>query len=306
METRLSIRISTFTCFVFLSLVSSAVLSEQVIINDEKSKLSFSDEIEKIKKSSELSPQVLKEVARLEKKYPQKDVGAPKYQRSGHQYTTYIIAYLSGLGKEKSHKLAYYSQFPDDEVRFSATLAAIYLFDLQYREQIMAVLHSLHGGDQNAVIKRRKDLKQLIANGIKDNSLKEYEIGLMTHAFADSYSHVKLEQGELEAFDYVWGHLFHGHEPDIIAYEPERYKDYACNLYQALSGKNSCEIKLQKLFSMIDKLAVTRDEELPEFEKYAEELLFSSHNYQRWGEQWAKSVGKTEVVNTIKKIESAI
>lgn len=253
------------------------------------------------------SPEVLKEIKRLEEKYPEKSVGQPKYERSGHQYTTFIVAREAGLNSERSYRLSYFSQLPDDEKEFSATLAFFYLFDLEYRKQIMGILHSLHGGDHNAVLKRRRDLKDLIYNGIKNKSLEDYQIGLLIHAFADAYSHTAVHNGKLKAFDYTWGHLFHGHKPDIIAYDPELYREYACELYKALSLESSCLPQLNDLFKMIKGLEISRNIELPKFETYAKATWFFNEDYYNLKSgKWDKSISKAEMQKTIEVIKAKI
>ena len=192
------------------------------------------------------SPEMLAEIERLAKQYPETS-GLPRYERSGHQYTTFIVARAAGLSPKRAYLLSYFSQFPDDERRFSATLAAFYVHDLSYRKQIMAVLHSLHGGGHQAVLERRQDLAELVAEGVRTGSLSDPQIGLVIHALADSYAHVTEKDGKLQAFGYVFGHLFHGHKPDVIAHDAQRYRAYTCALFQALSGKADCTKELETL-----------------------------------------------------------
>jgi len=68
----------------------------------------FQMAIEQSKKSFIDSPETLEEIKRLEEKYPEKGVGRPKYQRSGHQYTTYIVAKEAGINSERSYKLSFF------------------------------------------------------------------------------------------------------------------------------------------------------------------------------------------------------
>ncbi len=263
--------------------------------------------IEEMEKQFAPAPTLLKEIGRLEKKYPQVEKGHPKYRKSGHQFTAYIVARLAGLKKDRAYKLAYFAQFPDAEVEFSATMAFLYFWDLQYRKNIMSVLHSLHGGDHVAVLKRREDLKQLIYDGIRTQSLEDHQVGLIIHALADSYAHVKGDEDRLEAFGYGVGHLFHGHKPDIIAYAPERYKKFACALFQALSTTKDCMPVLEQLFSMIQRLEVSRDDELLKFEVFAHEILdFNDKKYEQDGEAWRNLVDKDVIVKTIGAIEMII
>ena len=170
----------------------------------------------------------------------------------------------------------------------------------------MSILHSLHGGNHDSVLKRRSDLRDLISEGIKNKSLRDYQIGLIIHAFADSYAHTMVKDGQLSAFGYIWGHLFHGHEPDLIVYDPENYNEYACELYKALSLKTSCSPELERLQSMIRKLETNRNDELPEFERYAYDLRYDYKVYWAKGKEWNKSVTKEHVKKTFEIIEAKI
>jgi len=101
--------------------------------------------------------------------------------------------------------------------------------------------------------------------------------------------------------------LFHGHKPDIIAYKPDVYRDYTCELYKALSMESSCLPKLQDLFSMIKGLETSRDTELPKFETYAkEQWSYNENYYNQKGKEWKNSVSKSEMQKTIGVIEAKI
>jgi hypothetical protein len=295
-----------FIFFLLVTLSTASVRSVTPQNNHQQESAKSQETTGELNSSFIDSPELLKEIDRLEKKYPEQS-GAPKYERSGHQYTTYIVAMAAGLRPERAYILSYFSQFPDDETKFSATQGFFYLYSLEYRKQIMAVLHSLHGGDQNAVFKRRRDLKSLIRNGIANKSLDDYQIGLIIHAFADSYAHTTIENGKLTAFGYTWGHLFHGHKPDLIAYDPEKYKEYTCELYQALSLRALCSPQLADLHQMIARLEKSRNAELPEFEKYAKfSWGYDQDLYDGVGDQHKKTVQSEEVVKTIKIVEAKI
>ena len=252
------------------------------------------------------APELLREIERLERLYPEQSPGAPKFDRSGHQYTTFIIARIAGLDRELSHKLAYFSQFPDDVTKYSATNAAVFkLFNQTYRKQIMATLHSLHGGGEDAVLSRRKILKDLIQDGIQNKTLEPYQVGLVIHAFADAYAHTTVENGKLVAFGSRVGHLWHGHDPDIIAYDPPKYKEYACNLFMALAMKNTCQPYTDDLMKMIEGLKKSRNAELMKFESFSKEKYqFSENYYSQGGKEWEKNVREEDVISTIKLMES--
>lgn len=251
------------------------------------------------------APELLKEIERLKNLYQQQDSGTPKYDRSGHQYTTFIVARLAGLDREMSHKLAYFSQFPDDVTKYSATSAAINIFNQKYRRQIMATLHSLHGGDERAVLHTRSVLKNVIKE--RKNTLQTYQVGLVIHALADAYAHTTIENGKLKAFGSVVGHLWHGHTPDIIAYDPPKYKDYVCNLFMALKRINSCEPYTDELMAMIEGLKKSRDAELMHFERLAKEkYAFSEDYYSIKGEEWKNTIKEEDILSTLKYMESQL
>ena len=253
------------------------------------------------------SPDLLREIERLEKLYPEQFPGADKYDRSGHQYTTFIIARIAGKDSELSHKLAYFAQFPDDITKYSATAASIKIFNLTYRKKIMSTLHSLHGGDETAVLKRRSILKRLIQDGIQNGTLKPYQLGLITHAFADSYAHTKIEDGKTVAFSDGVGHLWHGHTPDIIAYDPDKYNEYACNLFMALALKDACRPDIDPLSTMIQALKKSRNAELMKFETFSEDNYgFLRDYYSDNGKIWEKDVSEEDVLATIELIESKL
>lgn len=268
--------------------------------------VTFEEEMDAQRALFSTAPAVLSEVARLREHMPKRSTGAAKYKRSGHEYTTYIVATLAGLDPERAHILSYFSQYPDDEIRFSATMAFFYLWDLEYRKQIMAVLHSLHGGDRKAVTQRRMALRNLLAENIRNGKLSDPELGLIIHAFADSYAHVNSDN--LQAFDYAFGHLFHGDSPDIISHDQSRYEEYACKLFNALSERPNldCAASLKQLFNLISSLSASGDDELPEFKTYAKQLGFNALLYDNLGQRFDNESGKKHVLHAIHAIENAI
>jgi hypothetical protein len=168
----------------------------------------------------------------------------------------------------------------------------------------MAVLHSLHGGVHDAVLKRRRDLQALISDGVQNGQLKDFQIGLIIHALADSFGHTVGKDSELRAFDYTWGHLFHGSKPDLIDHDPEKFKEYTCALYIALSSKQDCQQVLKDLHEIIDHLAFSRNDALPLFKKYAYKKEFDQQFYEALNKSWKNKVDKAAVKHTIELIEA--
>lgn len=265
----------------------------------------FQAKVEQLRSEYALSKYSEDEIRRLELIYPETS-GKPRYQRSGHQYTTYIVAMKAGLEQDRAMEISFFSQFPDDEVKFSATLAFFYLFEPKYRKEIMAVLHSLHGGDRIAIAKRRLDLYELIRNGVKSGKIPDYQIGLMIHAFADSYAHTTITNGEEFAFSYGVGHLFHGHSPDVIVHDPPKYKTYTCALYMALSQRQDCDMALVDLYKMIDALKTSRNAELSAFETYANDKEdYDQDLYDSVANDWDGKIGKKDIRGTIKLMQDS-
>ncbi len=163
------------------------------------------------------------------------DKGLAKYQRDGHQDTTYIVAVLAGRSPREAALLSFYNQAADDlAMRFSAPNVAVWGSvpgAWGYRHRINAVLHSLHGGDVGAVQERRDHLAGLIAASDPDSVDHAWQTGLLIHAFGDSFAHTR-DDGS--AYGGLYGHLFDGHAPDIVANRPNLYLDYVRALYAAL------------------------------------------------------------------------
>ncbi|MCG7985335.1 MAG: hypothetical protein JAY90_21645 [Candidatus Thiodiazotropha lotti] len=253
------------------------------------------------------SPEVASEIDKLKRVYPEQ---SPKirYERTGHQYTTYIVARKAGHSRERSREFAFFSQYPDDEKQFSAVGVFFNIFDLNQRKRIMSTLHSLHDGKHSAVLKRRQDIQQLISDGVRSGNLTDPQIGLMIHALGDSYAHTtgNLDDGDLEAFGYVLGHLFHGTKPDIITYNPKKYRLYACALYDALNGKGDCAHQLEDLYALIDELKVSRNTALPEFETLANasKYDFDKDKYEKIWDRGDPPLEKLEVDSALTIMES--
>jgi hypothetical protein len=64
------------------------------------------------------------------------------YNSAGHFYTTYLVARSAGLGDDAAFKLAYWSQYTDQDLMYNATSNFLNLdWDIGKH------LHSLTGGD---------------------------------------------------------------------------------------------------------------------------------------------------------------
>lgn len=168
------------------------------------------------------------------------------FKRTGHLNTVHLVAEYAGLSEEISKQLAFYTQVPDDKpLPYSAPLVGVWgVFDWSYRHDVMAILHSLHGGNDGAVLKRRDMLKQLIEESLNIN--ENWKTGFLIHALGDSYAHVKNDDGQLEAYGELFGHAFDfSNSPDIISADNnvEHYVSYVNALFNALdSGQGNREM----------------------------------------------------------------
>ncbi len=252
----------------------------------------------------ERSPELMRSIEKQMEKFPESQIGAPKYGLAGHEVATYIVAVTAGIKKERALKLAYFAQFPDNREDFSAMGNAFNLLEWEYRKQIMATLHSLHGGDHEAVIKRRNDLKSVLKEAIKNGTLTDAQIGLVVHSYADSYAHTEEDElGVSSAYGYVFGHIFHGHEPDTIAYYPDKFKDYACNLYIVFSLKDNCRPALEEFFYFIDELKTSRKNALSDMMIEAEQLGFDNEILNAMNTTWEKEINREQLEQLMTTLE---
>ncbi|WP_323761142.1 hypothetical protein [Maricaulis sp.] len=160
--------------------------------------------------------------------------GQPKYQRDGHQDTTYVIARLAGHSDEEAARLAFFNQAADDlALRYAAPEVSVWgLFGAWgYRHRINAVLHSLHGGDRDAVAQRRADLAAMVEARVRSTDRVDWQTGFLIHALGDSYAHTNPAG---EAYGELYGHVFDGHEPDLVGNRRELYITYIEALFDAL------------------------------------------------------------------------
>jgi len=157
------------------------------------------------------------------------------YGEAGHFYTTYLVARAAGYSQAAAYKLAYYSQYPDEDSKFDAIGSK--RLDVQY------YLHSLRGNDPT---KLREYLECLLKSG----KFTEEEKGLLVHALGDTYAHAYPEiarrpgrsgqpyaTGNEVLYSPGLGHALAGHTPDYIGNNPAKYGRYVDQLYSSLSGQ---------------------------------------------------------------------
>jgi hypothetical protein len=131
-----------------------------------------------------------------------------------HYYITYLIAILSGFKLEEAYKIAYSSQYVDDNcleyniysagsdlLVYRNLVSAIQdiRYDLNKMTRILLAFHFLPGDKNN--IANRKDGKKHMLNTTKNSKLAKlilrtalnsrnlYWIGIATHAYVDTWAH---------------------------------------------------------------------------------------------------------------------
>lgn len=181
----------------------------------------------------------------------------------GHLSTTGVVAFLAGYSFRDATLLACYSQMPDDQAwSLSAPLVGIWgIVRPEFRHLIVADLHSLHGGDHQAVHRRRTRLAALVTQALA-NRAPAWQVGFLIHAMGDSYAHVKGPAGDLEAYGPGVGHIFAFREaPDDISSDDNitHYRDYANALYAALGGKPSQRAALDDFLRKVSVAAATHE-----------------------------------------------
>ncbi|MAK64834.1 MAG: hypothetical protein CMF75_08895 [Maricaulis sp.] len=160
-----------------------------------------------------------------------------KYNRDGHQDTTYIVAVMAGRSPREAALLSFYNEAADDLAwRFAAPQVSLWASfgGWGYRHRIVGVLHSLHGGEPDAVARRRADLARLLSQRPVGETETIWQSGLIIHALGDSYSHTLGDRGQGAAYGELYGHLFDGHSPDYVAMRPPVYRAYIETLFEAL------------------------------------------------------------------------
>jgi hypothetical protein len=185
----------------------------------------------------------------------------PLYEKDGHIATSGFIADMLGLDAMKIESFSCYSQAPDDlAYRYSAPAVAIWAFPAYtgYRRDVVNSLHSLHGGNAQAVEYRRQKLESLVRQSFISNR-PDWQTGFLIHALGDSYAHVYSKNGQLQAYGEFMGHAFDntpwGEKPDLIFVNghAEIYVSYVSALFRALSPTGGVSEESKKLLEMFKK-----------------------------------------------------
>ncbi len=194
--------------------------------------------------------------------------GTPSFLPDGHHDTTSVVAAIAGLGDDVPHRLAYFSQAPDNLwLPYSAPSVAVWgsFWPTFYRHRIVNILHSLHGGGPAEVKARRQALHDLIRSSDKTKPEEQWKIGFLIHAMGDSYAHVRPTAPGPVAYGEFVGHGFDNCvKPDMIYLHVENYIDYVESLYHALeimSPEGDAPARKAKLKNFCD--AIRDAAELP-------------------------------------------
>lgn len=195
----------------------------------------------------------------------------PYYEKGGHIATSGYIADMLVLEGKRVGSLSCYSQAPDDLAsRYSAPAVGIWGLPVYtgYRHDIVNSLHSLHGGDAQAVAVRRKKLEGLVHQSFISGQ-PDWQTGFLIHALGDSYAHVYSKNGQLHAYGDLVGHAFEntrwGERPDSIFVNghSEIYLSYVSALFRALSpagGANQERTELLEAFKVRIRTEAARGE----------------------------------------------
>ena len=224
------------------------------------------------------------------------------YDRGGHPYTTFIVAQIAGYDLDRSYILSFFSQLPDEERQFTATNGFWYI-NPEQRLLVMSTLHSLHGGVAAKVIDRRSDLKNILYSSIRDKTLDDWQIGIILHAYADSYAHTKGEGSNLKAYGYVIGHAMHPFKTDTIAYYPDKFKEYVKNLFEVLNVNNYNENVLNDFYKYIDQLSKNRWIALGQLYGLAMTKGYNQKDCDEKGKAIRMNIKPDDIITLMKNVE---
>ncbi len=105
------------------------------------------------------------------------------------------------------------------------------------------LLHSLHGGDQQQIARRRALLKDMI----EDTTLPTWQRGVLIHVRLEMHmhTHIPTTPGGLGAFSFPFGHAAEnilGDSPDNIALHKDAYQGFVLSLFSSLKRTSNPRI----------------------------------------------------------------
>jgi hypothetical protein len=220
-----------------------------------------------------------------------------RYNEEGHSFTIFALAKMAKLDDLTAYNLAVGSQLPDILEKYTAFVV-----------EVANSLHSLHGGNSDLISMRREELLVLIENSFNDRKIDLVQIGMYIHAFGDAFAHTKeLEDGSVIAYEAIFGHVFDGIKPDLIALYKEKYLLYTSAMFEIFGGDINSEI-YQKFESYI----YTMDEQNPlsAAEDFRKEIIhrygFNVAIYSAMLSQAYECVDDGYMKNVISEIEKNI
>jgi RHS repeat-associated protein len=151
----------------------------------------------------------------------------------GHFYTVLLAGLAAGFSLDKSFRLAFYAQLPDEVATTDAVANGISstlenIGNAKGKgDAIQEGLHALTGQDSKKETEFRR--------GIVMRSTFDFETGAALHAFGDSYSH-RVMGDESKMYKHLGtGHgVVAGTAPDQVELRPQLYKAYANDLYSLM------------------------------------------------------------------------
>ncbi|WP_211826697.1 hypothetical protein [Kistimonas asteriae] len=237
---------------------------------------------------------------------------ANKWKPEGHINTTHIVATMAGVPEYSAERYALYSQVPDAQwFRFSAPAVSVWAtlvpWEWDYRYEVNAILHSLHGGNQEQITERRSRLVNEINDYARlDLRENDWKVGFLIHALGDSYAHVyqRNPQSDQQAYGPAIGHVVSKgiYSADSIQENMENYLAYIHALYDALNTGNGNQNKLYNLKHSVDYWQTKDDAYIAG--KIAEfNISDSAPIHYCEHQEWAKEVTKQDVSLFLKELK---
>ena len=186
------------------------------------------------------------------------------YGSAGHFYTPYILGRAAGWSRADAFEFAYWSQYPDEDPRYSAMGSRTAGLPLGMSEDINRAIHQLNDSPAGP----QRDLLECLLERFEE----PWQRGLINHAFGDAFSHT--EPGTGETYGTLFGHAFDGHQPDYIGNRPDLYGQYAQRLGDVLGVPED-----DPVYDLLDNTA----EGAPTFDHAAEAISFWAQAQVRYG-----------------------
>ena len=187
-----------------------------------------------------------------------------RYGPHGHLDTPYLIAKFAGMSDEDSLWISFYSEYPDEIKKFSAT-GQFFSSDKEWRHFVYNKLHSLHGGGGRKINLRRAQLKTAISEALKEKNLRK--AGLLIHALGDSYAHTykKFFTKDEKAYGEAIGHglatlCFHDPDKAFKISNRNNYIKFITALFKLLATENANKQDLDIYITQVINAKCTKDD----------------------------------------------